>query len=317
MQSRLILMLSVILGSLALGYLARKLRLLPVELSPRITRATMIWVQPPLLALLVWGLEAPGWRVALLPLMAGAVMVLQWPIGALMSRGMSLSRPQAGSFVLSCMFSNLGLTFGAFICYILLGEQGAALGMIWCMAFLPVFYTLGFIVARRYGHEADQTLGETLLRTARDPESRNPLLGFALGGVLYALIPDRPEVTSQIVDVLVPLSTGIYLFAIGLSLRLTSVVTYWRESVAIGAGKFLVQPVLGLSLAWLAGFFALADHTLVQVVYIQSTTPAAIMGLILAQLFDLDQDLANAAWLTTNMAAVALAPLFLHIAAGL
>jgi predicted permease len=59
------------------------------------------------------------------------------------------------------------------------------------------------------------------------------------------------------------------------------------------------------------------DRTLLQVVFIQSTTPTAIMGLILAQLFDLDEQLANAAWLTTNVAAVALAPVVLAIAAGL
>jgi predicted permease len=87
--------------------------------------------------------------------------------------------------------------------------------------------------------------------------------------------------------------------------------------MAIGAVKFLVTPAIGLSLAWIAGFWAMEDRTLLQVVFIQSTTPTAIMGLILAQLFDLDEQLANAAWLITNVAAVALAPVVLAIAAGL
>jgi predicted permease len=317
MQSRLILMVSVIVGSLALGYLARKLRWLPTELSPRMTRAAMIYMQPPLLALLIWGLEAPGWRVALLPVMAAAIMVIMWPIGAAGGRLMGLTRPQAGSFTVACMYSNMGLTYGAFVCFILLGEQGAALGMIWCMAFMPMFYTLGFVVSRRYGHDGQRSIKETLLDTMRAPESRNPLLGLALGGLLYAVAPARPAVGADIVDFLVPFSTGVYLFAIGLSLRLTSVVTYWRECVGIGAVKFLVTPVIGLSLAWIAGLWAMEDHTLLKVVFIQSTTPTAIMGLILAQLFDLDEQLANAAWLITNVAAVALAPLVLSIAAGL
>lgn len=317
MQSRLILMVSVIVGALAVGYLARKLRVLPTELSPKITRAAMIWMQPPLLALLIWGLEAPGWRVALLPVMSAAIIALMWPIGAAGGRLMGLKRPQAGAFTVACMYSNMGLTYGAFVCYILLGEQGAALGMIWCMAFMPMFYTLGFVVSRRYGHDTPQTIGETLLDALREPESRNPLLGLAIGGLLYALAPARPAAGAEIVDFLVPFSTGVYLFAIGLSLRLTSVVTYWRECMAIGAVKFLVTPAIGLSLAWIAGFWAMEDRTLLQVVFIQSTTPTAIMGLILAQLFDLDEQLANAAWLTTNVAAVALAPVVLAIAASL
>lgn len=317
MESRLVLMLSVILGSLALGYLARKLKLLPVLLSPRITRTTMIWLQPVLVALLIWGLVAPGWRTALLPVMAAVLMAVMWPVGAAVARVQGLARPQAGSLVASCMFSNLGLTFGAFICYVLLGEQGAALGMIWCIAFMPMLFGVGFVMARLYGGEAGQSIGQMIREIVHDPTSRSPLLGFAVGGLLYALAPDRPPVGAQVVDVLVPLSTGIYLFAIGLSLRLTSVVTYWRECLSIGAVKFLLTPIIGLSLAWLAGYWAMEDRALLQVVFIQSMTPTAIMGLVLAQLFDLDEQLANAAWLTTNVAAIALAPLILHVAAGL
>lgn len=317
MQSRLILMVSVIVGALAIGYVARKLRLLPEAASPRITRTAMIWIQPPLLVLLIWGLVAPDWRVALLPVIAAMNMVLMLPIGAAGARLMGLQRPQAGSFTLSCMYSNMGLTYGAFICYILLGEQGAALGMIWCMSFMPMLYTLGFGVARRYGREGRRTVWQTLRDAMREPESRNPLLGLALGAVLYATGISRPAMAAEVVDAVVPLSTAIYLFAIGLSLRLTSVVTYFRECVAIGAAKFLVTPLLGLGLAWLAGYWGMEDRSLLQVVFIQSTTPTAIMGLVLSQIFDLDEQLANAAWLTTNIAAVALAPLVLQVAGGL
>ncbi|MGD9495196.1 MAG: AEC family transporter [Armatimonadota bacterium] len=317
MQARLILMLSVILGALALGYLARKLGLLPAALSRRISRFAMSWLQPPLVALLIWGLEAPGWRTAMLPAILAALIALNWPIGAMGSRLLGLPPARTGSFVLSCMYSNMGLTYGAFVCYILLGERGAALGMVWVLSFTPMFYTLGFFVARRYGGDGAQTPGETLLATLRSPESRNPLIGFALGGLLFALAPNRPQAVEGVVDIWVPISTAVYLFAIGLSMRLSSVVTYWRECAAIGVVKFGVTPALGLTIAWLLGYWAMPDPALRQVVLIQSASPASIMGLVLAQIFDIDEHLANAAWLTTNVAAVALAPVLLQIAAGL
>ncbi len=317
MQSRLILMLSVIIGGLAIGYAARKLHLLPESVSPRITRAAMMYVQPPLLVVLIWGLEAPDWRVALLPVIAAANILLMWPVAAAGGRVLGLRRGQAGSFTLSCMYSNMGLTYGAFLCYILLGEQGAALGMIWCISFTPMLYTLGFVVARCYTHDEPRGARDTILHIFREPASRNPLIGLALGALLYATGAHRPLIAGDIVDAVVPASTALYLFAIGLSLRLTSVVTYFRECVAVGAAKILVMPLLGLGLAWLAGYWAMEDRALLQVVFIQSTTPASIMGLILAQLFDLDGQLANAAWLTTNIGAVAVAPVVLQIAAGL
>ncbi len=317
MQARLILMLSVILGALTLGYLARKLGVLPAQLSRRISRFAMTWLQPPLIALLIWGLQAPSWRTALLPGILAALIALNWPVGALGSRILGLRRDRAGSFVLSSMFSNMGLTYGAFVCYILLGERGAALGMIWILSFTPMFYTLGFFVARRYGGDGPQTLGQTIRATLRAPESRNPLIGFAVGGLLLAFVPERPESAAAIVDVWVPISTSVYLFAIGLSMRLSSVVTYRRECAAIGVVKFVVTPALGLGIAWLLGYWSIPDPALRQVVLIQSASPASIMGLVLGQIFDIDEHLANAAWLTTNIAAVALAPLLLHFAAGL
>jgi len=317
MQARLILMLSVILGALALGYLARKLRWLPGGLSRPISRFAMSWLQPPLVALLIWGLEAPGWRTAMLPAILAMLITINWPVGALGSRLLGLRPQRTGSFVLSCMYSNMGLTYGAFVCYVLLGERGAALGMIWVLSFVPMFYTLGFFVARRYGGDGAQSFGETILGTLRAPESRNPLIGFAVGGLLFAFAPERPASVAGVVDIWVPCSTAVYLFAIGLSMRLTSVVTYWRECAAIGTVKFAVTPLLGLGIAWLLGYWAIEDAALRQVVLIQSASPASIMGLVLAQIFDVDEHLANAAWLTTNVAALALAPVLLHVAAAL
>jgi len=317
MQARLILMLSVILGALALGYLARKLRWLPGTLSRRTSRFAMSWLQPPLVALLIWGLQAPGWRTAMLPVILAALIAINWPVGVLGSRLLGLRPDRAGSFIVSCMYSNMGLTYGAFVCYILLGERGAALGMVWILSFMPLFYTLGFFVARRYGGDGRQTLGETILGTLRAPESRNPLIGFAVGGLLFAFAPERPPIAGSVVEVWVPVSTAVYLFAIGLSMRLSSVVTYWRECAAIGVVKFAVTPVLGLGIAWLLGYWAMPDRALLQVVLIQSASPASIMGLVLGQIFDIDEHLANAAWLTTNVAAVALAPVLLHVASTL
>ncbi len=310
-------MLSVIVGALAVGYAARKTGLVPGRWSNPITRNTMTFLQPVMLGLMIWGLQPPGWQTSLLPFISAALMLAVWPIGWLLARMLGLENRQRGAFILSCMFSNMGLTYGAFMCYVLLGEQGAALGLIWCLAFSPMLFTVGLLIGRHHGREGSEPMRSMIRDTFAEPQTRNVLVGFAVGLALFWFKVPRPEWAGPAVEAFIPISTGLYLFAIGLSLSLGSLVRYWRECVAIGAVKFLITPAIAMSIAWAVGLWGAVDHTLLKVVLIQSASPAAIMGLIVAQLFDLDRDLANAGWLTTNMAAIALAWALLHIAAGL
>mgnify|MGYP003867628129 CR=1 FL=1 len=127
----------------------------------------------------------------------------------------------------------------------------------------------------------------------------------------------RPEFVAPLLDLLIPGSTALFLFAIGLSLSLTSVVRHHRECLALGIVKFVVSPAIMLGLVWLMGLVGETHHTIRQVLFIESATPVAIMALIVPQLFDLDKDQANACWLTTNLAAIGLAYFVLRIAAGL
>ena len=310
-------MLTVIVGSLAAGYLLRRGVRLPRARSTSITRAAMAYLQPIPLALMIWGLEPPGWKTSLLPVAAAALMLATWPVAWVVARLLRLDDRGTGSFIISAMFSNVGLTYGAFVCYILLGELGAALGLIYCLAFSPVFYTVGFSIGRHYGHGGGKGIGSVIADTWREPQTRNPLLGFILGGVLNLAGAPRPELVAPLLDLLIPGTTAVVLFAIGLSLSLTSVMREGRQCLALGFVKFLISPLIALGLAWLAGLGGEMSHTVMQVFFIQSTTPVAIMALVIPQLFDLDRDLANAGWLTSNLAAIGLAYFVLGIAVGL
>jgi len=310
-------MLAVIVGSLAAGYLVRRGERLPSTRSAPITRAAMAYLQPIPLALMLWGLEPPGWKTSLLPVVAAALMLATWPVAWLVARLLRLDARGTGAFIVTAMFSNVGLTYGAFVCYILLGELGAALGLIYCLSFSPVFYTVGFFIGRHYGKQGGQSIGAVIADTWHEPQTRNPLLGFMLGGILNLAGAPRPGFVAPLLDLLIPGATAIYLFAIGLSLSLTSVVRQSRRCLGLALIKFLISPGIALGLAWLVGLGGGLQRPILQVLFVESTTPVAIMALIIPQLFDLDQDLANAGWLTTNMAAIGLAYFVLRIAAGL
>ena len=310
-------MLAVIIGALVAGYLARRSERFPADCSGGITRSAMSYLQPIPLMLMIWGLEPPGWQTSLLPFFSAALILLIWPVSWLFARLLRLDARGTGSFVIISMFSNVGLTYGAFVCYILLGELGAALGLIYCLAFSPLFYTVGFFIGRRYGTEGGQGIAAIIRDTWRDPQTRNPLLGFTLGGVMNLVGLPRPELAAPLLDILIPGTTAVFLFAIGLSLSLASVVRQTRACLALGLIKFVICPAMAMGLAWLIGLGRGVAQPVLQVLFIESATPVAIMALIVPQIFDLDKDLANAGWLTTNLAAIGLAFFVLRIAAGL
>lgn len=306
--------LAIIIGSLALGYLSRKAGLLRLEYARKINEANLSYFTPWVIILVVWALEPIGWQVAILPLICVLLILLMWPLAALLGRRQFTNPRSLAPWVICSMFSNQGFTFGAFLCYILLGTQGAALASIYTIPFSPMVYLVGFYVASYYVQGKGQSPGQALAQTVRFSYSRNPMLGILAGLLLLGLGPPLPKLGLRLIDIAVPLSTGVALFAIGVSLRPSRVPGYLRPVVLIHILKFVVTPLLGLSLTYLFGLWGKADNQLVQVVFIETSTPVAIMSLIVAQVTDLNIDLANSLWVTTNLVAVAWAPVILCLA---
>lgn len=304
----------IILAGLLAGLVARR-RGMPEALAPRITRFVLIFGEPFPIALSLWGLSSDEPELFLLPALAVALVLAMWPVGHALGRGAGLYGRSLGAFTTSAMFSNVGITYGAFLCYALLGERGAALGFLYCASFMPTFYILGFWVAGRYGTRSQRAL-TALIDTFNRPESRNPILGVAIGLFLMAAAVPRPGFVAPLIDVLVPLTTLGKLFAIGLSMDLTAMLGYWRPAGLMHVVKFVVSPFVGLALGLAVGLERMGPD-LLPVMFIESATPTAIMSLVLAQATDLDVQLANACWLATNLSAVALAPLWLYIASVL
>ncbi len=307
--------LIVIVGGLIVGYLARRRGLDP-DHSPTITRLTLTFIEPIGMVAALWGLRAGQGEAFLLPLLAVVLILAGWPVGAAIGRMLRLRDGDLGAFLGSAMFSNIGITYGAFLCYALLGERGAALGYLYGVSYMPTFFTLGFFVASRHSEGPTPTPLQTLRETARRPESRNPILAMALGLLLFALHVPRPHFFGTVVDVVVPSATFLYLFAIGLSLRLRVMLAYWRPALAMHVVKFVAIPVLGVAISYAAGLQRSEHADLLRIMFIEAGTPAAIMSLVLAQVKRLNTDLANACWLATNLSAIALAPLWLYIASA-
>ncbi|MFO7946229.1 MAG: AEC family transporter [Armatimonadota bacterium] len=304
----------VILGGLIIGYTLRKSGRLPEQASTPLNEFVLTYIQPFVIALALWSMEPPDLQTLALPIFDIALILCLWPAGILISRLIRMDRPSRGSFVLMTMFSNVGFTYGTFLAYVAIGPQGAALGALYCVSFLPVLFTVGFFVARRHAPGSHAGALEALKDLVTDSHTRNPMVGIAAGLLLSFVGIGAPAASGFTIDILMPLTTALFLVAIGLGLRLSAVRDYWRECTLLHGARFLVSPAIGLALAFAFGYWQMADHDLLKVVFIQSATPAAIMAVMVADIFDLNKGLAGALWITTNVTSIFLAPVILYIA---
>jgi predicted permease len=306
--------MTVILGALVAGYCLRKSGRAGAGLGSRVNRLTLTYIQPFVIGIALWSMQRPDWRTLALPLFGVAMIVVMWPLSAGIARLLPLDRPARGTYIASSIFSNVGFTYGTFIAFVALGAQGAALGALYCVSFMPAFFTLGFYIGRLHSPGKQRSILAALIDLVREGHTRNPILGIAFGLALNLLGVAPPGEAGFIIDITMPTTTAAFLFAIGLGLRLSAVKTYWRECLVMHATKFLVAPIVGLAIAAAFGYWQMPEHNLLKVAFIESAAPTAIMAVLLADVFDLNRELAGALWLTTNISAVFLAPVLLLIA---
>lgn len=304
----------VILGGLSVGYGLRKTGRLPESAANPVNRFALTVIQPLVIGLALWMMKPVTWQALLLPLYGIVLILALWPVSALVGRCVGLDRPTLGTFVSGSMFSNVGFTFGTFLAYVALGPAGAALGALYCVSFMPTFFTLGFYAGRFYSPDTGGSMWAALRQQALDPATRNPVLGILVGLTLNALRVKAPAASAAIIDIAMPATTASYLLAIGLGLHLSAVKDYWRECLLLHVSKFVISPVIGLALAIPFGYWAAHDHSSLVVAFIEASAPVAIMSVMLAEMCNLNSNLAGALWITTNVTAVFLAPLILIIA---
>jgi predicted permease len=203
------------------------------------------------------------------------------------------------------MFSNVGLSMGSFISFLLLQQQGLSMGSLYAAYFVPFFFTVGMVVVRRYSaNEEHSTLG-MIRRFFCDPISIAPNLGILAGLTANFLSGGhRPEALKPLATGLLLTTVSIYSVGIGLSMRFGRIARFWRDCLGMSFVKFVAAPLIGLSVGLFLGCHEISGGLALKVVLIQSSMPVAIFALVMCKLFDLDMDVANSCWLFTTLATV-------------
>jgi predicted permease len=297
MHARVFYGVGLFAGSLLIGLALGRAGLLPQDRAQVLIRTLVKRVTPVVLALLFWRLPLTDVGVWWLPAIGCVASVSTLLPAMAYARWAGLAPAQTGSFVTCALFSNVGY-LGAFTLFALFGETAYGLATLYFMSFSPLFYLLGFALARRFGRAAHPP-GEA---ERSDQLRLYPFLGLCAGLALNLLRIPRPAFLEPINQTLITADNACYLIAIGSQLRFEPLRGSWRHGAAMAAIKFLYTPAVAWALASLAGLDGLTRS----VALFESAMPVAISPLMLPMLFGVDRRLAQAVWLVTTLAAIPL-----------
>ena len=132
---------SLMVLATAAGYLVRRLRYLPQRAGEIIMTVVAVFGFPAVSFLSVWGTRLEPGDI-LLPAMAVAHVLVMLPLSLVVSRWASKDRSERGLFILAGVLGNNGFTMGAFVLYLLYGEQGMGLGNLYLLFFIPLVVVL-------------------------------------------------------------------------------------------------------------------------------------------------------------------------------
>lgn len=317
-MERLLLTLGIIFASLSAGYASRhavEAGRLPwgvarMEAARKKMQVLAVFVLIPLSAMLsLWGLPKPDPRLIALPFLGLAAWVLGGAIALVAARKLHLGRPQTGSLYCCGTFTNIGAV-GGLTSLLFLGENSIALVALYRLCEEIYYFSVSFPIARWYSPENTET--KLSFRAFRlDPILCVIVSALGAGFVLnWAGVP-RPEFCGPVASGAMIIATTLFLFAIGLSLRLSRLSCYLRPSLAVCAIKFAAVPLVIISLAAALGFGNMEGGLPLRVVAILSAMPVAMTALVPPTLFHLDVDLANACWIFSTLGLVAVLPLLM------
>ncbi len=309
--TKIIALIAVVYGCLALGYVfGKRINRDTNALSRDMMRWLLLAGEPIVIVHAFWQLDLGQGRILLLlPGIGFCVSFTAMWVAFAVGKMFQLPRRSQGAMMTCALHSNTGITLGSFICYLLLGAEGLAYGILYCVYIMPTFASVGLVSAKTYGQSESQRWKETLAGLAKDPLTIVPNTAILLGLVCNFAEWTFHSLLDQLVEPWIFLLVGLYSLAVGMTLRFSQIRRYIRECWAMAGIKFVWSPTVGWVLASVLSVGAF-DHGLpLKVIVIQAAMPVGLIGLTLTRLFDLDSELSNSVWITSTLAIIPLLPL--------
>ncbi|MBL7139370.1 MAG: AEC family transporter [Planctomycetes bacterium] len=304
-QIRFIAYMGCIVAAMAGGYVARRTGLAKPGWARPVMSAAIIGCDAPIAGLAVWHLTIREgiWKV---PVLGGMVAVATCLVGLAVARARRMPPGDAAVFGLQSGMGNVGYTLGGSLAFALWGVQGLAVEQMYCLMWPFFAFLFCFPLARHYGQRAaGEAAGESglhyagriLLRSLTDLRSL-PLYTAALGLTLNlrAVAPPAAIQRWHVLDALMVIGIVAQFGGVGMTVVARRLPVFWKKAMGTAALKFLVSPALTLVLALAMGLTGMP----LEVCLLLAVMPSALYSVLIANLFHLNKDLANATFILTH-----------------
>lgn len=295
MVIKFLVFFTITIFSLGLGYLFRKKGIISKDTSKVFVLIGVLFFESPIVFLVLWKFSISK-EFVFLPVLGLIHALLGGVLGYFVSKKNSLPIPKLGAFTFSSALSNQGYTLGGFICYLLLGEYGFGLSIIYLVYFHLLVYLVGYPIANHWRKTKNLSLLTQILSNFKDIRFL-PVYTLLLGLFLNITGVPYPEWSGSFVQYMVPPATIIVLFAIGLQIEFS--FSYFREKniYYLFFIKFIVVPLFAILFLNFLSFNTIAK----KVVLIQAIMPSAIYSIVISTLFELDSQFAAMLFVTSNL----------------
>lgn len=295
--------------SLCAGYLSRRRHWIKEDFSRHIHWFTVVVIWSLAMVICLWRLPPRIenlWLLIIQPVMMCCSAYGMIPL----ARWLRCTDVQTGVMVIGAGLGNNGFTLGAYLCYSLLEppQEALAYGLAFVSVQVASMVLLIYPLALHYGRSSsDSSPRRSILQLILSSylNARAATLYAAMIGVTLAVMRvPFPEVIDRwhLVSILFYIGAFGGYFGIGLRLRLGDTRLYGKHLILLGAIKFVLTPLVAVSVLWLIRLTpSPLDLVAQQVTIIESFMPAGIILVMLANLFGLDTRMASVLWVWNTL----------------
>jgi predicted permease len=320
-MQKLLFSLSVIFLGLIIGYIFQRLVISgKIKADESLSKerkflqvVALLCLNPLATVGAIWMLSFDSVQIVLMPVI-GIIAILTGGISALViGKFLKLKPKQAGAFFSVGAMTNIG-SIGALVAFIFLGEEAFALVPMYKLFETIIYYAIWFPIAKTFAPTVQtEAKNKKIIKIITDPFVVVSVISILLGALLNVLEVPRPAIFSSINAVVIPLASLLLLISIGMAMKFSKLKAYVKPSLVISFIKFLLVPFIATGIAYLLGFGTIDNGLPLKVILIVTSMPVGFIALVPPSIYDLDVDLANAAWMVTTALLVVVIPLQMFI----